>query len=138
MKVPIYKGGSMTKFLREMEKFTNQLNQDRYNIVINFVNDWLRLKDDNRILALSQFNAIPETRLLKTPKHNRKVIRKYTNIFKQQLNVDLSVTDETDSDEIKDKYIIYVTRRILSSIDYKLYSFKNKNIIYYSIKKSEK
>ena len=133
--VPKYDGTeSITKYMRRVEEFKIKLVEDRYKLLLDFVNDWLQLMDNSRLKSLTHLKNMSETDLLKNPTNNRKVLRKYSNEIIKKLDIKFNVEDDTDSDEIKDKYIIYFLSRALASINYTLGFKKSKDDIYYTVR----
>lgn len=134
LQIPIYDGKeSITKYIQKVEKFKTLIFQEKYNIILQFVNEWL----NSDYKSLTYFKNKCEDELLKNEKINRNICRKYSEIFKKRFELDLIVDLDTDSDEIKDKYIIYLLTKMLQSIEYILYKKDIKNKIYYSIKKDD-
>lgn len=133
--IPKYDGKeSITKYMRRVETFKLKLVEDKYNLLLDFINEFLGLIDNNRLKSLTDFKNMSETRLLKDPRNNRKVLRKYSDDIINRLQVKFNVEDDTDSDEIKDKYILYFLSKSLVSINYSLTYRKYKDEVYYTIK----
>lgn len=136
IEIPIYDGKeSVNKYIKRVERFKNKILEDKYNIILEFVNSWLKTE----YTSLSDFKNIHECVLLKNSKHNRLIVRKYCDIFKNKFEMDLSINLETDSDEINDKYIIYLLIKMLNVIGYSLtkrsLQLNYGNKIAYTIKK---
>lgn len=137
MEVPKFKRGeSITTYMRRVEEYQVLVIQEKYDLLLDFVNEWLNLKDDDKITALTQFMKISEKSLLSDAKRNRDTLRKFSDKIIEKLNPDFSVDDETASDEIDDKYIIHFFRRSCVAINYKLVSFTIRNKTFYSVKKN--
>ncbi len=133
--VPKYDGTmSVTKYLRIVDEFTIEIKKERYTLLLAFINDWLKLEDDDtKMTSLIDFKNMDESVILKDKKHNRDVLRKYQDQIVQKLNPDFDIGEETDSDDIKDKYIIYFVAKSLTSIGFSLSSRtvgKNKKVLY--------
>lgn len=112
---PIYDGKeSINKYIKKVEKYKNMILEERYNVILEFMNSWI----ESEFTSLTDFKNLDEEKLLKNPKLNRTIVRKYSDIFQNKYEIDLSVGIDTDSDEIKDKYIIYLTMKMLGTIDY--------------------
>lgn len=132
LEVPIYdKREPLTKYMKRVERYTMKLQEDKYNLILEFTNAWI----NTIYTSLSEFKNIPETILLKDDKHNRAIVRKYSDLFKEKFEVDLSVGMETDSDEINDKYIIYLLIKMLNLLDYTLIKREIGKKTLYSIRK---
>jgi hypothetical protein len=131
--IPQYDGKeSMTKYLQKIELFTLKLNEEKYKLLLEFLNEWLQLT--NKMKSLSEFKNISEDVLLKNKKRNRNLLRKYSSIIIDKLNVKFDINEDTDSDDIKDKYIIYFLSKSLESINYYLTSWQKNNVVFYTIK----
>lgn len=129
MEVPIYDGKeSINKYMKRVEKYKDFIQKDKYDTILKFINEWLKTEFN----SLTQFKNINEKTLLKNKKNNRDLIRKYCNLFEDKFNIKLSVDEETDSDEINDKYILYLLIKMLGLIDYHLTKkeLANSKIIY--------
>lgn len=136
MSVPkINDGEEITSYLKRLEEYKLSLIQEKYSVLLDFVNFWL----DKSFKSLSEFKNIPETTLLKDLKHNRKTLRTFSKKLTKIFSKTFSVDDDTDSDDITDKYIIYVLTKLLVSINYSLTSKKipskdSSEILLYSIR----
>lgn len=130
--IPKYDGReSINQYIRKVEKYKIEVLKEKYDEVLNFINEWT----NGKYCALSEFKNIQETILLKDDKHNRKMVRKYSDIFKDKFDIDLSFDIDTDSDEINDKYIIYLLMKIVGLIDYTLTKKEFNKKTLYTIKK---
>lgn len=138
--IPIYDGKeTMTNYLRRVEDFTRNINREKYNLILNFINDWFG-NDTNKFTTLVDFKNVPEDVLLnkKKPNHNRKIIKKYYNKIISICNLDLDeITDDTD--QLSD--VIFILEKSLKSINYSLrfvnkYVDLEKKIKIYYIKKN--
>ncbi|CAH6421321.1 Hypothetical protein KVN_LOCUS224 [uncultured virus] len=125
---------SITKYLKKTEQFALKLNEEKYKLLLEFVNQLLKLSNDDKIKSLYEFKNIPEEIILKDKKNNRSILRKYSNNIIEKLKVKFDIDDETNSEEIGDKYIIYFLSRALLSIDYCLITYQLSGKIMYSIK----
>jgi len=132
LEVPIYnKKETINQYMKRVEIYTMKLQEDKYDVILEFVNLWT----NTIYTSLSEFKNIPETILLKNAKHNRDLVRKYSDIFQNRFGVDLRVGIETDSDEINDRYIIYLLIRMLNIINYTLIKRELGKKTLYSIRK---
>jgi len=133
MEVPVYNGKeSINKYMQRVEKYKSYFIKDKYDIILKFINEWLNTTHD----SLAKFKNINETTLLKNNKHNRDIVRKYCDVFQKKFNVDLSIDEETSSEEINDKYIIYLLMKMLNLIEYSLTKKEFNKKTYYTIKKN--
>jgi len=132
LQVPVFDGKeSVNKYAKRVERYTNKMVEDKYDVILEFINAWVGFD----YTSLSDFKNVQELLLLKNPKNNRTLVRKYSDIFQNKFEVDLSVGLETDSDEINDRYIIYLLIKMLSIIGYTLAKRESYNKISYTIKK---
>ncbi|QKF93737.1 hypothetical protein QKU48_gp0279 [Fadolivirus algeromassiliense] len=130
--VPIYDGKeSINQYIRRVEKYKMKILEEKYNEIIKFVNEWT----NKTYVALTEFKNMNETELLQNASHNRKIVRKYCDIFNEKFNVDLNFNADTDSDEINDTYIIHLLTKMLVLIDYTLTRRKLGNKTLFTIKK---
>nr|QBK88439.1 MAG: hypothetical protein LCMiAC01_01160 [Mimivirus LCMiAC01] len=155
--IPEYKPHmTMYEYNLQVEQFKLALLKDKYNLVLRFINNWLYYDKKNKgstrrqlqsnqpyrlpvgqLKTLREFKNISESYLLRNLKHNRKMLRKYSKEIKQTLNFEFSIDDDTDSEEIKDSYILYFISRALDKIGYKfsMKKIKYADENYYTIKK---
>lgn len=137
LRVPELEDGEhITSFLRRLEEYKMNLLAPKYDLLLAFINEWL----GTNFKALSEFKKIEHSVMVKDPKHNRRILRKYTVKFSKVFkSTNFSVEEDTDSDDITDNYIIYVVTKLLSSIEYKLVTQKveytDKQKLFYSILK---
>ena len=128
-------GMSYPDFISQIDSYEAKMRKERYDILLDLVNQLLKYtKDDTKLKTLLSFKCVKEKRLLKDPKHNRDVIRKNINNIKKVYGAKFSVEDDTDSDDIEDRYIIYVLTKLLANIGYTMKSEKVGETIYYTIK----
>lgn len=131
MEVPIIlENEPLPVYLNRLAEYKQSLMQNKYTLLLEFINMWL-VKEYK---SLTDFKNILESELLKDEKHNRKVLRLYSKKLTQTFVVKFSVEDDTDSDDITDKYIIYVLTRLLCAIGYTLVSKKLNDKCYYTIR----
>lgn len=134
MDVPQFKSGeSVTSYLRRVEQFKLKVIQDKYNLLLEFVNEWL--KNEEKFSSLIEFVKMPESKLLHDLKHNRDILRKYSDEIINKLNPKFDIDDETASDEIDDSYIIHFFSRACAAIDYKLVRYTIRSKTFYSVKR---
>lgn len=135
IQVPKYDGKeSLTKYLRRVDAFKLKLQEDKYRLLLNFINDWLKLSKEFKLKSLGDFINMEESILLKDPSHNRDILRKYSDTIIKKLNVKFDVDEDTLSDDIDDKYIITFLSKALTSIDFTMNKKNISNKTYYSIK----
>lgn len=132
--VPKYNGGSITQYIKKVQEFEIKLKEEKYNLVLQFVNDWLDFPNEYKLKSLTEFKGMEQDELLKDAKHNRRILRRHSNKIVKKLNVTFNVDDDTASDEIKDNYILYFLSRSLTKIGYSLTMRKVDNKNYFTIK----
>ncbi|AYV78242.1 MAG: hypothetical protein Edafosvirus7_34 [Edafosvirus sp.] len=134
MEPPIYNDTeTISEYVSRVEEYMLQFKKQKYKIILDFVNKWLKPLDKT-LVSLTDFKNMPEEKLLKDKKYNRKILRENVEDLKKSLNVKSFIDDETDSDDIADQCIIKFTGKLLNVIDYSIISFKKEKITYYSIK----
>lgn len=123
---------SVTQYLKRAEEFKMKIIKDKYDDVINFLNDFLNLKGDSRYRSLTDFKNISEKKFFKDKKHTIEIITKYENVLKKQFRLDTAIDvkmDKLDQEEINKK-IMYIFTKILSSLNFKFRRREfNKNIL---------
>lgn len=114
---PVYNNKeTVNQYMRRVQQYTIKLQEDKYNTILGFINAWLNQKYE----SLVEFKNISESTLLTDTKKNRDVVRQYSKQLQEKFNTDLTVDMGTDSDEINDKYIIYLTMKLLNLMNYTL------------------
>jgi hypothetical protein len=133
--VPIYDGKeSLTKFLRKVEAYNIYMKQEKYQKILNFLNEWMKPYNLN-MSSLTEFKNISAERILSDNKHNKRILKKYSKKLIDELNLVIDCpNDETDTDEIGENEIIVFVRCILKSIDYSINSKLNGNELFYTIR----
>jgi len=124
---------SITDYFDAINNFEVNLNKEKYSLILKFINFWLKFEGKNKFKSLLKFRNLSEKNLLYDLKHNRYALRKFSKQIKSKLNIKFNIDDETDSDEIKDKYILYFLSRCLVSIGYRLKCLNIDDKNYYSI-----
>lgn len=124
---------SVTEYLKQVAMFKyTTIDTDQYQSVLDFLTELTGEKKSH----ISDYKKISEKIILLDPKKNRYMLRKYGEIYKSKYNIDLTIDNETDSDEIKDKYIFQILTKILKNIDYSLIKRQLGTNIIYSIRKN--
>ena len=122
------KNDTFAKSFYKLQKLKTIQNQDKYNIVLQIINDLFDLK--KKYTSLLQFKNIPEHLILTNIDHKIDIIHKYDKIVVDKLNSG-KLTTKTKNSEY---FVIFFIRRILSAIDYKLIGRTINDTKYYSIK----
>ncbi len=126
---------TITQYLRHVEKYELYLKREKYNIILDFINQWLKYESKNaKLKSLTEFKDIRQKVLLEDEKHNRDILRTNSENLKKVFNCNFTIDEDTDSDDITDKYIIYVVTKMLSAINFTLSNKKIGKRTYYTIK----
>lgn len=125
---------SITKYFQKVEIFKLKLKEEKYNLLLNFINEWINDSNNQKFKSLTDFKNISEKKLLIDPKHNEQILKKFNNSIIKKFNINFNIEKETNNEKIKNKYIIYLLSKALSSIDYILISKSINQNTYYSIK----
>jgi hypothetical protein len=123
---------SINKFIDRAESYMRNLQQNKYNVVLNFINEWLNIN----LKSLTEFKNIREITLLKNINHNKTIVEKHISIFNSTFGIELNIT-KNDIDDLDDGYIIDLLKHVLKllKLDYKLIKINKNNVIVYTIKK---
>jgi hypothetical protein len=119
---------SMTHYLRRVEEFKAKLVNERYDKLVQFVNEWLKLEGKSKLTSLTEFRWITEDSLLEDEENNSKLLYEYNNLFTNDFN--LTINKKNTSKE----YIIDVFRRAINSLGYSLRHRKKGKIMYYTVR----
>jgi len=130
MNPPTYENESITKYLQKVESYKEYLIKDKYCIILNFVNDWLKLSNKLRLKSLTEFKNIAETDLINDD-HNQDIIEKHRDKIQTIINLSLSVNTAGQDDN---NFMILLVSKMLSSIGYYLHKRENRGSFYYTIK----
>ncbi len=139
---PKYDGKeSMPQFERRIEKYLAEINKNKYDKLLDFLNLWLKMTE-KKFMSLTDIKNIPEKLLLGDAKHNRNILRRHGQDLMILFGIDTTIDDETDSDDINDNYITDFVKKILNAFGYTMITrmkadIKEKNIqrVFYTIKK---
>lgn len=127
-----YVGQDVNDYIMDIEKYRLKLQNDSYNLILEYVNELMQMK--KKYKSLTEFKFIDEKNILKDQTHCHKIVRSYSQKLEKQLKITLSVDEETDSDDIKDKYPIQILKDTLKAIGYKLINKTSGSNIVYTIK----
>ncbi len=112
---------SVVNYMKRVKKYNDvDIKREKYKMLLDFINKWLNYNKKYQLKSLREFRNIRESTLLYNLKHNRNMLRKYGTQIKEKLKFRFHIDDDTDSDDIKDRYILYFTIRALNSIGYTL------------------
>lgn len=114
MKIPKFNNNeSFAKYVNRVEKYKLNLIKAKYQLIIDFINDWLNYEDKCKIKSLTEFKNILRSDLLSDNIHNQKVICEYNKQIGKVFNINYKNPD-----------IIFLVTRMLSIINYK-FQFKD-------------
>lgn len=145
---------TVTEYIRRVNQFKIKMSNEKYNLVLKFINELIGLHKDKeyKLRSLTDFRRIKEDDLLKNYVHNIKTINKYIKNFDKVIGIkilpvkiqadpedkdeaDRSIlSEESQPDPEDSRYVINVIRRLLAPIQYKLISKRFSSGKYYSIK----
>jgi hypothetical protein len=120
-------------YIDEFEKYKIYIKKTNYDIVLNFFNKMLKLKEDTEYKALTDIQNIHKSRFLNC----KKLLKNNKDIFKKNFDMDIDVNKlrtfkNTDKNkDIEIDYIVRILRKALRCIDYSMPSTKK---LYYAIK----
>lgn len=116
LQVPVYNESiPYCKYLRMLEKYKIQKSEEKYNLILTILNDWLKLDKDTRLTELTQFKDMDKSDLLLNNSGYTILVKyqeKIKNIFELDLNLNIK----------KKEYIFFVLKKLLANIDYTLSS----------------
>ena len=118
---------SFSKYARLVEKYKIKVNEQKYNLILDMINDWLELKDKDRLTELTGFKQMDESDLLEHDGHA--ILIKYQEKIKVILEIDMKLNSKNK------KYIFFVLIKALNKIDYRLTSRQSDDGILYTIYK---
>lgn len=112
------KNESINQYMERFRQFQLQILEEKYNIILDFVKDWLSMYDIE-IKCLTDFKKI-STDKINNKKLNKKILKKYKSNICKTLNI------EEDEGDIEEENIIDFLKRALNKINYSLKYTKNK------------
>jgi len=121
---------------RRMEKINDMimsLKQDKFDLLLEFINKWLKLTGKDSLRELTKFRYISERDLIKNKKYNCNLVREYADKFKDVFGLNLSIDSTSPNNTIKKKYILHIIRKSLKYVNHVLRSKTIRGEIYYSI-----
>jgi hypothetical protein len=127
-KVPKYDGKeSISIYEKKVAAYTTKLMENKYNVILKFINELMSKNDENMYKSLIQFKKVSRTKLSKNLKKSKEVIKKYIQFFKNDLRLDF---DDSFNDV---NYIVYCLTKILKAIGYKFVKYQDNKDTYYTI-----
>ncbi len=125
---------TITQYLRRANEFRAQLESEKYDVILNFLNEFLGLSDKFKLKSITDFKKIKHNDLIKDPSKNKKLVKKYLDDFKDKLNLEWT---EKQINKMKDEYFIHIIRSILNKINYKLKKRTYDSGVYYYAKSNK-
>lgn|ERR1700679_1939512 len=124
---------SINSYINKAETYLMKLQETKYDIVLNFINEWLNVN----LKSLTDLKFIGEHKLLKDREHNILIIKKYVPLFNDMFAIELNINDDTEDEQIGDEYIIDLLKYMvkLLELQYKVVAINKNGKIYYTIKK---
>ena len=125
-KTPVYnEKETINQYLRKVQIFEINLKKAKYQLILDFINDWLENDEFDKFSSLKEFSKIKKDTLFKSSEHNEKIIKEYTPRIKKIFNIKYTPK--------KDDSIIQLLSKMLIKIDYKLINYDKKGIKYFTI-----
>lgn len=109
IKVPEF-NGNVVKYMQDMEEYTVLIKKEKYNIILEFINRWLKLCDDTSYKSLLSFKNVTKEEMNCNITHNRKILAEYKSIFNTKFRIEYKKTDCIED----------VLKKLLQKIDYQL------------------
>lgn len=132
IKAPVFEKNEK-KYLQDVDEYNMKLSQNKYNLVLKFINEWLGL-DEKKITSFVDFKNFSEDDLLIDLSHNETIVKKYVEIFEREFSINLKVEKDDDTENDTDKYILYVFNRVVTALKYRLIKTMSGKNTYYTIK----
>ena len=81
-------------YMKRADKFKFDNINNNYTIILNFINEWLKLGKFAKISSLTEFKYMSRNKILADFDYCRKIIKKYEETFKD--NFDINIEDYID------------------------------------------
>jgi molecular chaperone GrpE (heat shock protein) len=123
-KTPLYTPDiSLAEYQRRLEDYRISIDQNKYDVILNFINDLLDLEDNVKYKNLRNIR-LNISNLENKKEHITDTVLKY----QEELENTFNITVNPDKKNIK--YALYILSKILKVLDYKMIKMKE----YYLIK----
>lgn len=110
---PVYDESiSYCKYIRMVEKYNIQVNEEKYNLILAIINDWLKLQ--TKFTELTEFKSLDKDDLLAN--NSYAILVKYQERIKNIFEFDINLNKK------KKEYIFFVLKKLLANINYTLSS----------------
>ena len=127
-KLPVItKNTSVNDYMRQMEKYRLDQIKEKYNFILELLNDILKLKDERKYTTLTLIKNVPQ-KLFTDIFDNNEIFDKKKEQIKNIFGI------EMNKEELNDAEINKTLRTMLSSIGYKIYPSKYNDKLYWSIR----
>lgn len=91
---PIYSGGNMSEYLERLEKFGSNVNKEKYNVILKFVQRWFKNKDKKYVIrSLEDFRNVSQFALPNEEKC-KDVMEKYATDICNELDIKYKFDEE--------------------------------------------
>ena len=127
-KLPVItKNTSVNDYMRQMEKYRLDQIKEKYNFILELLNDILKLKDERKYTTLTLIKNVPQ-KLFTDIFDNNEIFDKKKEQIKNIFGI------EMNKEELNDAEINKTLRTMLSSIGYKIHPSKYNDKLYWSIR----
>jgi len=137
MDPPIYDDNeSVNDYERRVSKYVIQLKKEKYDTVLDFINNLLKLSKDIKYTSVTDFKGIFENVITKDREYNIKTILEYIPKFKELMGLKIELKKDKNDDNkyiLKPGYEIYIITKIVNNIGYSLKRRKGKTGKSYTI-----
>lgn len=82
---PVYNGGSMSEYLEKLEKFGSSVNKPKYDLILKFVQKWVK-GQDIKIRSLEDFNNISQFGFPSEDK-SKEIMNKHSKVLSEKLGI---------------------------------------------------
>ena len=130
---PIYnRTETVIQYTRRFNEYIDNVTKIKYNIILQFLNLWLN-HYNIKLNRLIEFKNIPKSKIIIDKKHNKKILKQYSDELYKYFNIDKLSFENVASDDIEEEDIIIFLKQLLNKIDYYLFKKEKDSDIFYSI-----
>lgn len=130
---PIYnRTETVIQYTRRFNEYIDNVTKIKYNIILQFLNLWLN-HYNIKLNRLIEFKNIPKSKIIIDKKHNKKILKQYSDELYKYFNIDKLSFENVASDDIEEEDIIVFLKQLLNKIDYYLFKKEKDSDIFYSI-----
>jgi len=109
---------SINDYLRKVKKMETQIHEKNYNILLKFINRWLKLSDKTKYLSLTEFKNVKYSHINSDFKHNKHMINKYYEKIIKTYEIKFDLEDYDGS--YNNRCILNLISKCLKKLNYKL------------------